>query len=114
MPNHTRLLLLLPFFLSTGLAAQDSVFTRADTLRGSNTPARAWWDVTFYDLHVRINPADSTVQGCTMPRRTSWLALPEAPRAIVSNRREWRFPPREANPQGVEELSSGAYRFSTV
>src|SRR4051812_27983500 len=63
MPSHLRGLLLLPFCLATGLAAQDKVFTRADTLRGSNTPERAWWDVTFYDLHVRVNPADSTIQG---------------------------------------------------
>ena len=38
----------------SSLAAQgDSVFSRADTLRGSLTaPARNWWDVTDYDLHV--------------------------------------------------------------
>lgn len=39
------------------------VFTRADTLRGSNTPQRAWWDVRFYDLHVAVIPADSAVHG---------------------------------------------------
>lgn len=45
-------------------AAQDTArFTRADTLRGSVTPQRAWWDVTFYDLHVRVNPADSSISG---------------------------------------------------
>jgi len=38
-------------------------YTRADTLRGSLGPARAWWDVTFYDLHVRVAPADSSVIG---------------------------------------------------
>ena len=38
-------------------------FTRADTLRGSNGPARAWWDVTYYDLQVRIDPSDSTIVG---------------------------------------------------
>ena len=38
-------------------------FTRADTLRGSNTAERAWWDVTFYDLHVKVNPADSSISG---------------------------------------------------
>ena len=63
MPNHIGVLLLLPFLLATGLAAQEKAFSRADTLRGSNTPERAWWDVTFYDLHVRVNPADSTVRG---------------------------------------------------
>ncbi|MDQ3674348.1 MAG: M1 family metallopeptidase [Gemmatimonadota bacterium] len=45
-------------------AAQDTpTFTRADTLRGSNTPERAWWDAAFYDLAVRINPADSSIAG---------------------------------------------------
>ena len=38
--------------------------SRADTLRGSfTTPGRAWWDVTFYDLHVAIRPNDSTIAG---------------------------------------------------
>jgi aminopeptidase N len=65
--------LLLASVLFLGLAApvqpqatarQPKVFTRADTLRGSwTTPARAWWDVTFYDLHVTISPADSSISG---------------------------------------------------
>ena len=37
--------------------------THADSLRGSITPERAWWDVTFYDLHARISPADSSISG---------------------------------------------------
>ena len=39
------------------------VFTHADTLRGSNTPQRAWWDASFYDLHVKVNPIDSSIVG---------------------------------------------------
>jgi aminopeptidase N len=39
------------------------VFTHADTIRGSNTPERAWWDAAFYDLHVKVNPADSSITG---------------------------------------------------
>jgi len=39
------------------------VFTHADTIRGSNTPQRAWWDVVFYDLHVKVNPPDSSIIG---------------------------------------------------
>ncbi|MFW5947125.1 MAG: hypothetical protein ACOCUW_01425, partial [Gemmatimonadota bacterium] len=38
-------------------------YTRADTLRGSIGPERAWWDVTFYDLRVRVMPADSSIRG---------------------------------------------------
>jgi aminopeptidase N len=38
--------------------------SRADTLRGSfDTPGRRWWDVTFYDLHVTLDPRDSTIRG---------------------------------------------------
>jgi len=37
--------------------------THADSLRGSITPERAWWDATFYDLHVRVSPADSSIAG---------------------------------------------------
>ena len=44
--------------------AQDTTtFSHADTIRGSVTPERAWWDATFYDLHVRIFPADSSISG---------------------------------------------------
>jgi len=40
------------------------VYTHADSLRGAlNSPGRAWWDVTFYDLYVAIDPADSSIQG---------------------------------------------------
>ena len=43
---------------------QRATYTRADTLRGSyTTPQRAWWDVTFYDLHVAVNPSDSSIRG---------------------------------------------------
>lgn len=45
------------------LTAGAQQFSRADTLRGSITPQRAWWDVTNYDLHVQVNPDDSTFSG---------------------------------------------------
>ena len=61
----------LGLLVATRLAAQapsppppPRLFTHADTLRGSyTTPARAWWDVTFYDLRVAISPADSSIRG---------------------------------------------------
>ena len=45
----------LALLVASPAAAQRHVpkTSRADTLRGSFTTAgRAWWDVTFYDLHV--------------------------------------------------------------
>jgi aminopeptidase N len=59
-----RLSVLAPFLVPIATAAaQAHSFTRADTLRGSNTPQRAWWDVSFYDLHVSVGPQDSTIRG---------------------------------------------------
>ena len=55
---------LLALCAAAPLSAQTPrVFTHADTLRGSNGPGRAWWDAEFYDLHVKVNPADSSITG---------------------------------------------------
>ncbi|HKW09758.1 MAG TPA: M1 family metallopeptidase [Gemmatimonadaceae bacterium] len=53
--------LMLP--LAVGRAQDSTKFTHADSLRGSNGPGRAWWDAAFYDLHVRVDPADSSIRG---------------------------------------------------
>jgi len=60
-----RLLRLLPLLalLPSFAAAQQGGFTRADTLRGSITPERAWWNVLHYDLALRVSPSDSTIAG---------------------------------------------------
>lgn len=66
MSKHTLALLTLALLATPPLQAQtraNRIFTHADTLRGSIGPGRIWWDVTFYDLHVRANPADSTLSG---------------------------------------------------
>src|SRR3954469_21031998 len=65
----SRFYILVPALCSLASLAQAQEprpakhFTHADTLRGSNGPARAWWDATFYDLHVAVSPADSSIRG---------------------------------------------------
>ena len=49
--------------VGTTSAQGQERFTHADTLRGSNGPGRAWWDATFYDLHVNVSPSDSSIRG---------------------------------------------------
>src|SRR3954447_8667835 len=44
-------------------ARTDAVPTHADSVRGSDNPNRSWWDVTYYDLNVRVNPRDSSFRG---------------------------------------------------
>ncbi|GAB3790624.1 M1 family metallopeptidase [Spirosoma horti] len=58
------LLLALPILAQ----AQKHGFTHDDTLRGSITPERAWWDLAFYHLTVRVQPTDSTLSGSTLIR----------------------------------------------
>ena len=60
-----RILIVLALLLAApGVSAQESRLpTRADTLRGSNGPGRAWWDVTFYDLSVRVSPSEMSLEG---------------------------------------------------
>ena len=38
-------------------------FTKQDTLRGSITPERSWWDLTYYHLDIKVNPDDKFISG---------------------------------------------------
>lgn len=63
MPKY--LVVALSLLISTLTFAQKPTFTRQDTLRGSITQEREWWDLTYYHLNVSANPADSTLRGST-------------------------------------------------
>lgn len=63
MRNVRWLVLGLTLGSAAATAQGQPRFTRADTLRGTNSPMRSWWDVTFYDLKVAISPDDSTIRG---------------------------------------------------
>jgi aminopeptidase N len=52
-------MLILPLPVS----AQKKLFTSQDTLRGSITPERAWWDLIYYHLDIVVNPSDSSIYG---------------------------------------------------
>ncbi|MBL6447183.1 M1 family metallopeptidase [Fulvivirga sp. 29W222] len=44
-------------------AQKTTKFTRQDTLKGSITPEREWWDLTFYHLNVKVDPENKTISG---------------------------------------------------
>ena len=50
-------------FLFIGLSTSAQEFTRQDTLRGSITPERAWWDLKHYDLQVEVFPSTRMIRG---------------------------------------------------
>ena len=60
---------ILFFAISFSILAQTSLFehtkkfTRQDTLRGTITPERAWWDLTYYDLNVQVFPEKKFIKG---------------------------------------------------
>lgn len=55
---------LISLQIFSALSAQTpQTFTLDDTLRGSITPERAWWDLAYYDLHVRVDPDKKSIQG---------------------------------------------------
>ena len=63
MPRYLILLIVLAF--SPTLAAQhgNSSYTRQDSLRGTITPERIWWDLTYYDLDVAVFPDEKRISG---------------------------------------------------
>ncbi|GAA0729360.1 M1 family metallopeptidase [Aquimarina litoralis] len=47
----------------TSLFDSHQKFTRQDTLRGSITPERSWWDLTYYHLDITVDPEEKTIKG---------------------------------------------------
>ncbi|XRE44171.1 Peptidase M1 family protein [Tenacibaculum discolor] len=48
---------------NTSLFSKNETFTRQDSLRGSITPERSWWDLTYYHLNVAVNPDKKFIKG---------------------------------------------------
>jgi aminopeptidase N len=59
---------------ATVVNAQEKPFTHADTLRGSITPQRAWWDVLRYDIWVKPDYGTKSIQGqvTISYKKTAW------------------------------------------
>ena len=53
------------FLCVAALDAQPKppVFTRADTLRGMLSPERTCYDLTYYHLDIKVDPAQQTIRG---------------------------------------------------
>ncbi|MDB2462536.1 M1 family metallopeptidase [Algibacter sp.] len=53
----------LVFLNAQGLLSEKTKFTRQDTLRGSITPEREWWDLTYYHLDIKVDPDNKFISG---------------------------------------------------
>ncbi|PQV46535.1 peptidase M1-like protein [Jejuia pallidilutea] len=68
MINYKYLLFLFISFLSLasfaqGLLQEKTNFSRQDTLRGSITPEREWWDLSYYHLDIKVEPDKKFISG---------------------------------------------------
>ena len=66
MTKNIFLLTILNFLIGTIKAQENAtvyVPTRQDTLNGSITPERIWWDIQHYDLTIEPNHLNKTIIG---------------------------------------------------
>ncbi|WP_406683076.1 M1 family metallopeptidase [Seonamhaeicola sp. MEBiC1930] len=49
--------------INAQLLNKQERFTRQDTLRGSITPEREWWDLTYYHLDIKVDPEKKYISG---------------------------------------------------
>lgn len=56
-------LICLQINAQTALFDNNDGYTRQDSLRGSITPERVWWDLKYYDLEVIVDPEKKLISG---------------------------------------------------
>ncbi len=66
-----KALLSIVFLLFTiSISAQENNFTKQDTLRGSITPERIWWDLKYYHLDIQVFPETKSIKGKNLVKYT--------------------------------------------
>ncbi|MDC0635318.1 M1 family metallopeptidase [Flavobacteriaceae bacterium] len=60
--RRTQIFLLF-FLLNTYVQSRAQKYSAQDTLRGSITPERIWWDLVYYDLDVTVQPKAKSIRG---------------------------------------------------
>lgn len=64
MKQRTLIILFLACVAATSVDAQSQkTYTKSDTLRGTLTPERSWWNVTRYDISVQPDYLQKTLKG---------------------------------------------------
>jgi len=63
MNKQNTVLALFLLIVFSGFSQEQQNFTRQDTLRGSITPERAWWDLTYYHLDIKVEPDKKFISG---------------------------------------------------
>lgn len=61
--SRMRLFAMLLLVTCISLNAQNTAFTKDDTLRGAITAERKWWDLKYYHLKVAVDPGKKEIEG---------------------------------------------------
>ncbi|MEJ6735511.1 MAG: M1 family metallopeptidase [Flavobacteriales bacterium] len=64
MRHLTVIITFLTLFCNVSFG--QNKFSHQDTLRGTITPERAWWDLTYYHLSVAVNIKKKTISGSNL------------------------------------------------
>jgi len=96
--------------LSQGLMEDKLLPTRQDSLRGSITPEREWWDLTYYHLDIKVEPDKKFISGSNTvgykvlkSNKTMQIDLQEPMEitSVISNGKPLKFN-REGNAYFIE------------
>lgn len=72
--------IVLNFCFSSTSFSQKEKFSEEDSIRGSITSERAWWDLQNYDLSVSVEPAKKSIFGIN---KISYIVLKEGQRMQI-------------------------------
>lgn len=64
----SRWLILMAGIITVPAFGQTPQFTRQDSLRGSITPERVWWDLQYYHLDISVDPNTRSLEGRNLIR----------------------------------------------
>ncbi|MBL4593168.1 MAG: M1 family metallopeptidase [Flavobacteriales bacterium] len=100
MQLYKSIIIIFLFGVQLTSYAQKEDFTHQDTLRGTITPERAWWDLTYYHLSVKVNIKKKTLSGSNLikykvlePHQTLQIELQEPLKItkIIQEKNELKF-----------------------
>ena len=66
--NNMKKLGLLIGYLFLALGTKAQIYTHQDSLRGSITKERTWWDLQHYSLLFDVNPTTKSISGSNVIR----------------------------------------------
>ncbi len=106
---RSSLLFLILFMAGFGTAQPR--FTRQDTLRGSITPERVWWDLSYYHLNIVVDPVTKTIEGENTIR---YIVLSEAQIMQIDLQPPLKLYKAVQDEQPLEIVQEGNAHFITL